>query len=439
MDITIEKMIYGGDGLARLPADEHGRGKAVFVPFVLPGERVTVDVAEERPGFVRASLSKVVGPSPRRSVPPCPYFGQCGGCHYQHTSYEHQLEIKAAILQETLHRTAKLTLDTPLQIHSAEPWEYRNRTRMKVRTAPEFELGYFRHGSHNLLPVEECPISSPLINRTVDILWQVGRSATVPTSVREVQFFANHDDTQILLEIYIDRAADPESLRLFAEQLRSALSAIAGVVVFESVRGSDDENDRAPLTSSRSGPGKAFGADSLTYRAAGHEYRVSAGAFFQTNRFLADELVRIALRGFKGSTSLDLYAGTGLFSLPLSGNFERVTAVEAAPYSFADLKHNARRNVKPIRATTEQYLAQSARSRFDLVIVDPPRSGLGEKSARALGRMSVPRVTYVSCDPATLSRDLRVLLESGFRVEEANLVDLFPQTFHMESVFHLVR
>jgi 23S rRNA (uracil1939-C5)-methyltransferase len=167
---------------------------------------------------------------------------------------------------------------------------------------------------------------------------------------------------------------------------------------------------------------------------------VSAGALFQTNRFLVDELVKTAVGSSKGETALDLYAGTGLFSVPLAAKFERVIAVEAAPFSFNDLRRNAPRNAKAVRATTDQYLPESgAKGRLDLVVVDPPRSGLGEKTARAIGQMSVSRVTYVSCDPATLSRDLRVLLEAGFRVEEAHLIDLFPQTFHMESVFHLSR
>lgn len=428
-------MIYGGDGLGRMPADDKGRGKAVFVPFVLEGETADVNLIEERPGFARASLEKIVTPSPLRTTPPCPYFGQCGGCHYQHTSYEQQLKIKSTILQESLQRTAKLTLDKPLKVHAAEPWQYRNRSRLKVRTAPDFALGYYRHGSHELLPVEECPISSPLINRALDVAWQVAPSAKVPQSVREIQFFANHDDSQLLIEIYIDRGADPAKLKPFAEALRGVLPSVAGVVVFESVRGSDDESDRHS-----SGPGTVFGADHLVYKAAGNEYRVSAGAFFQTNRFLVDQLVSIALGESKGTTALDLYAGTGLFTVPLARQFERVIAVEAAPYSYEDLKRNTPRNGKAVKATTELYLGESGnKTRLDLVLVDPPRSGLGEKAARAIGRTSVSRVTYVSCDPATLSRDLRILLDSGFRVEQAHLIDLFPQTFHMESVFHLVR
>ena len=178
----------------------------------------------------------------------------------------------------------------------------------------------------------------------------------------------------------------------------------------------------------------------MQYRVGDHEFRVSAGSFFQTNRFLVAELARLAVGSHKGRAALDLYAGVGLFSVPLALRFDEVLAVEASPHSISDLRHNAAPNVKPIRATTEAFLTERGpKLAPDLVLVDPPRAGLGEKTARALGRMSVPRVTYVSCDPATLARDLRVLLESGFRVEEAHLVDLFPQTAHMETVLHLAR
>jgi 23S rRNA (uracil1939-C5)-methyltransferase len=153
-----------------------------------------------------------------------------------------------------------------------------------------------------------------------------------------------------------------------------------------------------------------------------------------------DELVRTAIPGVTGRAALDLYAGAGLFTVPLSRRFDQVLAVEASPHSFADLRQNAPPNVKAVRATTENFLTERGpKLAPDLVIVDPPRAGLGEKTSKALGRLSVPRVTYVSCDPATFARDLRPLLESGFRVSEAHLVDLFPQTAHMETVLHLVR
>jgi 23S rRNA (uracil1939-C5)-methyltransferase len=203
--LNTEKLIYGGDGLARLPAGspsnkDHGRGKAVFVPFVLAGEKIEAALTEEKRGFARARAVAIVEPSPHRVTPPCPHFSRCGGCHYQHASYEHQLEIKKEILIENLRRIAKLELQSEIQIHPSPPWNYRNRSRLQVRTHPAFAAGYFKFASHELLPVEQCPISSPLINRGIAALWLSGRAGKAIEGVREIEFFADGDDAHLLSE-----------------------------------------------------------------------------------------------------------------------------------------------------------------------------------------------------------------------------------------------
>jgi 23S rRNA (uracil1939-C5)-methyltransferase len=175
------------------------------------------------------------------------------------------------------------------------------------------------------------------------------------------------------------------------------------------------------------------------YRTKRAGYRVSTGAFFQTNRFLIDELADIVVGGASGQTALDLYAGVGLFSVPLKQSFAQVIAVEASQTSYADLRQNAGQEVKAVRATTAQYLDQASGIHPDLVVTDPPRGGLGENVVRSLARLGAPRIAYVSCDPSTLARDLRTLLILGYRIEGAHLIDLFPQTYHIESVFHLAR
>ena len=166
---------------------------------------------------------------------------------------------------------------------------------------------------------------------------------------------------------------------------------------------------------------------------------MSAGAFFQANRFLIDELVGIVTGGASGSLALDLYAGVGLFSVPLKQSFPQVIAVEASQTSFADLRQNAGQEVKAVRATTAQFLDQASGTHPDLVVADPPRGGLGENVVRKLAGLGAPRITYVSCDPSTLARDLRTLLSLGYRIDGAHMIDLFPQTYHIESVFHLAR
>jgi len=426
--LTIEKLVYGGDGLARLHADEHGRGKTVFMPFVLEGEQVEASLVEQKPGFARARAENIVQGSEWRIEPRCPYFLRCGGCHYQHASYEHQLQIKAAVLKENLRRIAKLELENELEIHPSSAWNYRNRTRFKIHTSPQFALGYYKFGSHELLPVEECPISSPLINRVMAAFWEMGRAGKMAEGILELELFANAEDTELLIEAYCAPSIDKSAAERWTQEARLALPEIVGAVVFIG------RNALQPEL------WVVDGAKELTYNAAQASYRVSAGAFFQVNRHLTDELVRIVTEGRSGATALDLYAGVGLFSAVLNREFERVIAVESSPTSYADLLYNSAANVKGVRATVEQYLENAGgKLRADFVVVDPPRAGLGEGVIRNLVKLAAARVTYVSCDPATLARDLRALLQSGYRVEQAHLVDLFPQTYHLESVFHLVR
>lgn len=444
MHLPIEKLVYGGDGLARLPADEHGRGKALFVPFVLEGEEVEVAVTEQKPGFARGRAEEILKASPFRVTAGCPYFQLCGGCHYQHAAHPHQLDIKTRILKENLRRIAKLELDSEIHVHPSPEWNYRNRTRLRLQAVHEFALGYYKFNSHELLPIEQCPISSPLINRAIAALWQTygGRASLRPGSgqaspgqgldaIQEIEFFANSDDTQLLIEVYCDPL--PQSLaEQVAKELKDVLPEAAGVVVFKANASAHPSGDPARLAGA--------GAQDLTYKLASTSYRISAGSFFQVNRHLTDQLVTLVTAGRSGRTALDLYAGVGLFSSVLSREFERVIAVESSPLSYADLRYNSPVSVKAVQAMSEQYLKNVAgKLQPDLVVVDPPRSGLGESVLHALVSLGAPRMTYVSCDPATLSRDLGRLLNSGYRVEQAHLVDLFPQTYHMESVFHLVR
>lgn len=440
MELKIEKLVYGGDGLARLPADEHGRGKTVFLPYVLPGEKVDATLLQNRSGFARAWLNSVLTPSPGRVVPECPYFGRCGGCQYQHIDYEAQLRYKADILRETLRRTAKLELGVEIQRHSSQPWRYRNRTRMRTRHSPDFALGYFRANSHELLPVETCPISSPLINEGIASIWELGKGGQVPDSVHGLQFFADHEDNAMLVEIYVRPGTEQRKLSDIGSALTAWVSAIKGVVLFATSPVEDESQTLGLLSSIPGETSIAVGEDRLVYHAAGHDYRVSGGSFFQTNRFLIDELVTVVTGEAAGQTAFDLYTGVGLFTVPLSAKFSQTIAVEASPQAVADLQHNAPANVQVVRATTEAFLqTQAAKFKPDYILLDPPRGGLGEKATIALCRTSASRVTYVSCDPATLSRDLRLLLESGFTVEQAHLFDLFPQTAHIETVLRLVR
>lgn len=427
MQLRIEKATYGGDGLGRLPADEHGKGKSVFVPFVLEGERVEAVLTEQKPGFARAYPENLIERSAARLAPQCPYYEGCGGCHYQHSVYEHQLAMKAAILRETLARTGKIELPCELQVHPSPPWHYRNRSRLKVQTTPEFSLGYYRFRSHEFLPVEQCPISSPLINKAIKDLTDFGQSNKLDSELYELELFADHADEKLLVEAYCLPGINRTSAQGLARKINDAMQEVVGAAVFA----------QAPHPNSQPRLLAGSGDQHIQYVTALASYRVSAGSFFQVNRFLVDELVHVVTSGVSGKVALDLYGGVGLFSVILARSFAQVIAVEPSQTSYSDLRHNAPQEVKAVFSTTEQYLAGAASP--DFVVVDPPRGGLGERNVRNLAKLNADRITYVSCDPSTLARDLRTFVALGYRIEAADLLDLFPQTYHIETVIRLAR
>jgi 23S rRNA (uracil1939-C5)-methyltransferase len=423
MKLRIEKAIYGGDGLARIPmGDAVAGGKTVFVPSTLPGELVEVRIAEDRRSFSTAQLDAILEPSPERVVPACEYVPRCGGCQYQHASAACQLQIKLDILKETL---ARAHLPVPGEIGSlaGPPWGYRNRIRLHVMKRAGIALGYRGRGSHNLLPVTHCPIAAPILEQAIAAVSRVGAETGLDRLCDEVEFFTNNEQDQLLVSLWPGRQTPGErALEGFAERLRAELPVLTGVGLFS----------QQSL--------KHWGQRSLTYTVSGHPYQVSLGGFFQVNRFLLPGLLSLALkdssgRQRSGRLAWDLYSGAGLFARVL--DFENVTAVESAGFSADDLKHNlAGRPHLVVRSSTLEFLRSQtgAQPKPELIMVDPPRAGLGKEICAHLARIAAPAVVYVSCDPATLARDLQTLLQSGYSVQTIHLVDLFPQTFHLETV-----
>ena len=409
MKLRIEKAIYGGDGLARIPG-----GKTVFVPGTLPGELVEATIATDRRSFATGKLDAVLEPSAERVAPGCEYFPRCGGCQYQHTSPAFQLQMKLDILKETLGRAH---VPTPNEIASlAGPaWGYRNRVRLHV-VGPK--LGYRERGSHRLLPVTHCPIAAPVVEQAIAVIERV---AGLGDLCEEVEFFTNGDQDQLLISLWPGPRQRPheQALEAFAEQVRVQLPALIGVGLFT----------RQSM--------KYWGQRSLTYTVCGIPYQVSLGSFFQVNRFLLPELLQRVVKNRSGRVAWDLYAGAGLFSRALE--FEIVTAVESEGFSSDDLKKNLGSGPhQVVRSNTLDFL-RSQSSAPDLIVVDPPRAGLGKEICGHLARIAAPNIIYVSCDPATLARDLQTLLESGYFLQTIQLVDMFPQTFHLETVTVLVR
>jgi 23S rRNA (uracil1939-C5)-methyltransferase len=376
-EVTIEKWVYGGSGLARTEAG------VALVPFVLPGEKVHIGPVRKS----HAALEAVLEPSPDRVAPPCPLFTRCGGCHYQHAPYPFQLARKVEILREQLQRVGKITFDGEIRVVSAGPLGYRNRVQVHVSGG---HVGFLQAGSHTLAPIPgECAIASPRLNRFLAALRERVHDPRWPR-------FTNERD----LQVNVVEAEKPVARR-FYEWMESVVA--------------------------------------LDYETSVGTFRVSPKSFFQVNRYLIDALVTEATGGRRGGFALDLYAGVGLFALPLARQFSRVTAVEAGSAAAHYLRFNAGRagaGVEAVYARVEEFLA-AFQGVPEFVLADPPRAGLGPAVTAQLQRIGPPELTIVSCDPATLARDLAAL--TGYRIAALTLIDLFPHTFHIETIARLDR
>lgn len=423
MNVTIEKLIYGGEGLA------HADGATVFVPYVLPGEVVTIRPVERKKKFVRGALAQVVTPAPERVAPACPHFTACGGCHYQHIPYEKQLEHKSAILRETLARIGRVPWDGPIQTHASPPLGYRNRAQWKFRAAgTQNILGYNRGGSSAILPIEQCPILAPRLEEAFRALRDAVAAGNFPGTLREIEAFTDAQGDRVLLSASFMQFEGAG--RKLVEALRAAVPQAESILLHHSAA------DRFELD----GPGF------IHYSAAGHAYRIGHLSFFQVNRFLIDDLVRTVIAGTSGGLAIDLFAGVGLFALPLAKQFARVVAIESNEAAVRDLRATADAAGITLEARAQdvdRYL-RSCKNSPDLVVLDPPRAGIGADAAAQLRRISPGRIAYLSCDPATLARDLSALTmacDPGTRYEirDVHLFDVFPQTFHIETLIHLDR
>lgn len=427
--LSIEKLVYGGDGLA------HADGNTIFVPYVLPGEEVRAATKSKQKKLLWADLLEVTSPAKERTKPKCPHFQKCGGCHYQHISAAEQLRLKKEILLETLSRLGGISWDGAIVEHAAEPYGYRNRAQWAVRPGMPRALGYFLPESSVILPIDECPVLSPLLAQTFLKLQNMTRSGTLPAGVQEIEAFVDSLDQRIALNVAFDRFPKP------AEDLisvfRNALPQIESLLLL------DQKKNKFEL----SGPGH------LTQEAGGFRYRVSHLSFFQVNRFLIEDLLKTVVANARGGVALDLYAGVGFFTLPLAKTFAKVVSVDANLAATRDLLANAelaKLSVASHNEHTEDFLKKT-NEKPEFVVLDPPRAGLGARAAKDLAELGATEIVYLSCDPSTLARDLAVLTNSArkpkevpapsycYQITEMHLFDLFPQTFHIETLVTLRR
>ncbi len=400
VELTLTALAYGGEAIGRL-AD----GRAAFVPYALPGERVRAGIEEDKRGHVRAALLKVLEPSPERIQPRCPHFTVCGGCHYQHLSYERQLQAKTEILKDQLQRIGKLA-DIPLHPIIASPMPFNYRNHIQFHQASDGRLGFQAARSGQVIPIQECHLPEALLNQ----LWPLLDLEPIPGLERIALRLGLEDEVQVILE-----SSDPEPFEFSVEDL--------------------------PLSAVHLGPGGSLvlaGSPSVTMEISGRPFQVSAGSFFQVNTLQAAAMVQQMLEHLplgQNDTLLDVYCGVGLFSAFLAPKVRRLVGIEVSPPACADFAVNLDEfdHVELYQAPAEDVLT-SIQFHPQAIIVDPPRSGLDRAAFDGLVAQQAPWLAYVSCDPATLGRDAQRLIKAGYHLVDITPFDLFPQTYHIESL-----
>lgn len=408
--VRIERLIHGGNGLARL-----ANGRVVFVPWTVPGDmaEITVeDMGKKKPPAV--TLRQVEKSSDDRITPRCSVFAKCGGCQWQHVADTAQGHWKREIVSESIRRLGKLP-DVPVNdVISSTSWEYRNNVQWFVANN---QLGYYQHQSHNVVPFEHCHLVSEEINALKQ--WLESNPEFL-SGLTQVQVRSN---TQNELLLVLEGEKSPELPLLQA--LASASPAIKGVVL---------NNKTAEET--------LVGQNYLEQTLAGKTFRVSAQSFFQTNPQIAERLIE-AMAGClpedKSGSLIDLYTGVGTFAVAFADNFKTIVGVESAPVAIEDARHNiGGKNIELFAGTSKEAI-KTLQQKFDTAIIDPPRAGVEPPVLAWISENVAKTLLYVSCDPATLARDLAVLSEAGWQIDVVQPFDMFPQTWHVETLVKLSR
>jgi 23S rRNA (uracil1939-C5)-methyltransferase len=379
LEVEIERILPGGYGLA------HAEGKTVFVALAAPGDRLRVRVDRQQGNVLFASIEEILVASPDRIEPPCPYFGRCGGCDFQQLAYENQLAAKAEIIRDCLHRIARLEVVPEILITpSRRDWRYRMRAMWQI-DQNERTIGYYERGSRRVCDVVDCAVLMPELQDTLE-------------RVRSTD--------------WLEFPPDLKHLEVVAGENGVSLAP----------RFAEFETRELELTIN------------------GERYSYNAEAFFQINPGLLGPLVEFALHQVSGETAIDLYCGVGLFTLPLARRFKQVIGVEGNPNATRFARRNLDRarleNARVITAGVAEWFRSKSLT-ADFVLLDPPRAGAESAVIKGILDVAAPRVTYVSCDPATLARDLKKLIAGGYAIESLRAFDLFPQTHHVETVVRL--
>jgi len=384
LTVDISKIVPRGLGLG------FASGSTFFVALAAPGDRVAVRVTEVKGNAAFGEIEEVITPSARRIKPPCPYFGTCGGCDFQQMDYEAQVEAKVGIIQDCLHRIGKIDYEGELDVIRS-PLEFGYRTRAQWHAdINEHTIGYYRRSSHDVVDIEQCPIASPVLNQTLKELRDTIEWGTIWGNRIAIEA-ANGDDGSV--SIYSSELTIP--------------------------------------------------TQEITVAAAGERFDYSAKSFFQGNRSIVEQLVNAAVEGASGETAIDLYSGVGLFTLPLARKFKKVDAIEENLEAVDFAERNAKRaeltNASFVRGKVDSFVREAASASADFILLDPPRAGGSKDTIRNIARVAATEISYVSCEPSILARDLRWLIDWGWSIERITAIDMFPQTHHVETVVRLKR
>jgi 23S rRNA (uracil1939-C5)-methyltransferase len=413
----IESVAFKGYGVARI------NGKVVFVPYTVTGDEAWIEITEEKKTYSTARLNEIIKPSPGRVNPPCPYFGTCGGCQWQHIDYLIQVEQKKEILAETLKRLGGMNEIPPVVVvPSPKPYDYRIRVQLKVMGKA---MGYYQERSHRIVDIERCPISHPLVNR---IIKEIRGDLDALSGMEEIEINVSPEERSGVL-LFHPHSYNQRAEYFMKELLRSQ-SILRGVAITQKDRfrffGDPALIFTIPLSKER--------------KTRELKLRISPGSFSQVNPEQNQRLIQTVLQFSEVNQEervVDLYAGAGNLSLALAMEAREVLGIEENRTAFEDAQSNAERNgIKNghfIQRRVEEALLNWKRETPDLIVLDPPRTGCKTILDQVVGLKPV-KIVYVSCEPTTFARDLGLFSERGYSLKRLSLIDMFPQTYHMETV-----
>lgn len=426
--INIQRLGINGEGVGYLD------GMTVFVDGALPGELVDVRIYEQHKRYARAKVVNTLTLSPHRKTPPCPLFGTCGGCQIMHLDEEVQLKTKTERVVDALQRIGKLDVDVQPCISSPSALHYRNKIQLPIRGGDPLRIGLYAQNSHDLVEIDDCKIHCPLGDQAFQKVKMILKNAPISEEIFKTLLIKTAISTQQVLVILVTQGT-PE-LASIAQQILESMPEIKGVV-----QNIHDSSNNVIL-------GKTFrtlaGQGSIEEKLSGLYFKVSPASFFQVNPAQAEKLYQKALElaDLKGEEKvLDAYCGVGTLSLILAQRAKEVIGVECVSDAIRDAQENARRNqinnVRFVCDKAEDFI--STLKNVDVAVINPPRKGCESNFLEKLSALAPERIVYISCDPATLARDLAFLCCRGYKVDHVQPFDMFPQTAHVECVVSLLK